>query len=192
MIVGWAPGGGATDVAGAATALPEGTAIQLKAGSRLVMQVHYSLDNYVAGMMDQTRVDMWFAPREEPLKQAVWIPLLKYDFRVPCQSGRRGPRRNRITACRWRSSGSPRTCIFVDNRSAWRPWNRANPLSCVMNIPRWDFHHQEAYWLKEPIYDLESGRVLQMGQPPRQIERSPLGRRYGRRDVPRLPLYTTL
>ncbi len=150
MIVGWAPGGGATDVAGAATALPEGTAIQLKPGSRLVMQVHYSLENYLPGMLDQTRVDMWFAPREESLKQAVWIPLLKYDFRVPpnqvgearAEIGLPLPLEILGVAPHMHTRGqSIRVESLGDGKSP----------ACVMDIPRWDFHHQEAYWLKSPI-----------------------------------------
>ena len=150
LSVAWAPGGGATDVAGGATALPAGTAISLKPGSRIVMQVHYSLENYAAGMLDQTKVEMWFAPREDLLKQAVWIPLLKYDFRVPANEV--GTARAEIEL------PLPLEILGVAPHMHLRGQSirvesleRGKSPACVMDIPRWDFHHQEAYWLKEPI-----------------------------------------
>lgn len=43
LITVWTPGSGATDVAGAPSAFPKGTAIQITADSTFVLQVHYSL-----------------------------------------------------------------------------------------------------------------------------------------------------
>lgn len=161
MIVGWAPGAGATDVAGAPTALPEGTAIKLAPGSRLVMQVHYSLDNYErieAGKRDRTRVDMWFA-KDEPLRQAVWVPLLKYDFRVPPNVGPDDPRATahaeiplpfplevRGVAPHMHLRGrSIRVEALPSSPDA------TDPAACLLDVPRWDFHHQEGYWLEKGV-----------------------------------------
>ncbi|MDF2691819.1 MAG: hypothetical protein K0S65_202 [Labilithrix sp.] len=158
MIVGWAPGAGATDVAGAPTALPTGTAIKLAPGSRLVMQVHYSLENYErveAGKRDQTRVDMWFAG-DEPLRQAVWVPLLQHGFRVPANAGPDDPRATaraevplpfplevRGVAPHMHLRGrSIRVEALPDDSEA------KAPASCLLDVPRWDFHHQEGYWLE--------------------------------------------
>ena len=161
MIVGWAPGAGATDVAGAPTPLPEGTAIKLAPGSRLVMQVHYSLENYervVPGKRDRTRVEMWLA-KDEPLRQAVWVPLLKYDFRVPPNVG---PDDARATAhaeiplpfplevrgvaphmhLRGRSIRVEALPASSDDK---------DPAACLLDVPRWDFHHQEGYWLEKGV-----------------------------------------
>lgn len=154
MIVGWAPGGGATDDPGAPTALPEGTAIHLASGSRLVLQVHYSLDNWRKGMTDETRVEMWFS-RGEARRQAVWIPLLRYDFRVPPGVGPDDPR---ATAKNDVDLPLPLTILGVAPHMHLRGRSIrvegaafGAPPQCLLDVPRWDFHHQEAYWLKEGV-----------------------------------------
>lgn len=155
MIVGWAPGAGATDVAGAPTALPEGTAIKLAPGSKLVMQVHYSLENYAhtgaAGtLLDTTRVEMWTAKSDEKLRQAVWVPLLQWDFRVPPNVGPDDPRST--------ARGEVALPLSLDVRGIaphmhWRGRSirvdvvEGDRAGCLLDVPRWDFHHQEGYWL---------------------------------------------
>ncbi|MBS2011309.1 MAG: hypothetical protein JST00_00240 [Deltaproteobacteria bacterium] len=156
MIVAWAPGAGATDVAGAPTALPAGTSIQLAAGSRLVMQVHYSLENHRPGMTDKTRVEMWLAKPGEPRRQAVWVPLLHWSFRVPPGVGPEDPR---ATAHAEVGLPLPLTVLGVAPHMHLRGRSakieaihtEANDSSCLLDVPRWDFHHQEAYWLSEGV-----------------------------------------
>lgn len=154
MVVAWAPGAGATDVAGAPTALPEGTAIHLAEGSRLVMQVHYSLENLQPAMTDKTRIEMWFA-NDEPRRQAVWVPLLKYDFRVPAGAGPDDPR---ATARAEIDMPFPLTVLGVAPHMHLRGRSaRVEALgpsassTCLLDVPRWDFHHQEAYWLAQGV-----------------------------------------
>ena len=153
MVVAWAPGAGATDVAGAPTALPEGTAIHLAEGSRLVMQVHYSLENLQPAMTDSTRIDMWFA-KDEPRRQAVWVPLLKYDFRVPAGAGPEDPRATARTEI---NMPFPLTVLGIAphmhlrGRSARVEAIDENGTTCLLDVPRWDFHHQEAYWLDKGV-----------------------------------------
>jgi hypothetical protein len=156
MIVGWAPGAGATDIAGAPTKLPDGTAIQLAAGSRLVMQVHYSLENLDRSKerADQTRVDMWFAKPDDSLKQAVWVPVLKWDFRIPKDASPSDPAATahaevnlpipldvRGVAPHMHLRGQSIRIESVDHAQS----------QCLLDVPRWDFHHQEGYWLKDAI-----------------------------------------
>ncbi len=161
MIVGWAPGAGATDVAGAPTKLPEGTAIRLANGSRLVMQVHYNLENYErveAGKRDRTQVEMWFA-KDEPLRQAVWVPLMKYDFRVPANAGPEDARARahadvalpfplevRGVAPHMHLRGRS---IRVEATAAGA--ETTDQQACLLDVPRWDFHHQEGYWLEKGV-----------------------------------------
>lgn len=151
MIVGWAPGGGGTDVAGAPTALPQDTAIHLAPGSKLVMQVHYSLDNLQHGMSDRTRVDMWLARDDESKKQGVWVPLLKYDFRVPPGAGPDDPRaraRAEIDLPLPLQVLGVAPHMHLRGRTIKVEALRDDELSqCLLDVPSWDFRHQEAYWL---------------------------------------------
>ena len=154
MVVAWAPGAGATDVAGAPTALPAGTAIHLAEGSHLVMQVHYSLENLQPAMTDKTQIELWFA-KNELRRQAVWVPLLKYDFRVPSGVGPDDPR---ATARAEIGMPFPLTVLGIAphmhlrGRSARvEALDDQNGASCLLEVPRWDFHHQEAYWLEKGV-----------------------------------------
>lgn len=156
MIVGWAPGAGATDVAGAPTKLPEGTAITLAPGSRLVMQVHYSLENYQreARKEDRTRVDMWLAPENEPLKQAVWVPLLKYDFRVPKNAPATDPHATAKADIQLPLPLEVRGVaphMHLRGQSIQVTATDEGNSQCLLNVPRWDFHHQEGYWLEKSV-----------------------------------------
>ena len=155
MVVAWAPGAGATDVAGAPTALPADTAIHLAAGSKLVMQVHYSLENYQPAMTDKTRIEMWLATDTEAKRQAVWVPLLKWDFHVPPGVGPDDPR---ATARAEVGLPLPLTVLGVAPHMHLRgksarieALGEGAPAKCLLDVPRWDFHHQEAYWLEEGI-----------------------------------------
>jgi mono/diheme cytochrome c family protein len=185
MVVAWAPGAGATDVAGAPTALPEGTAIHLAPGSRLVMQVHYSLENLQPAMTDKTRIDMWFA-KDEPRRQAVWVPLFKYDFRVPAGIGPDDPR---ATARAEINMPFPLTVLGVAphmhlrGRSAHiEALDDADPAKCLLDVPRWDFHHQEAYWLAKGV---RIGRAALTCKWDNRTESQPLtnGRRRATKDL---------
>jgi hypothetical protein len=157
MVAAWAPGGGATDEAGAPTALPDGTAIHLAPGSALVLQVHYSMDNWHPGLSDRTRIDMWLA-KDEPRRQAVWVPLLEHGFRVPAGAGPGDPR---ATARAEIGLPLPLTVLGVAPHMHLRGRSiRVDALGpkgaaaraggdaggCLLDVPRWDFHHQEAYW----------------------------------------------
>lgn len=155
MIVGWAPGGGGTDVAGAPTALPAGTAIHLAPGSKLVMQVHYSAENLKQGMRDRTRIDMWFSRSGEPLRQGVWVPLAKYDFRVPANVGPEDPRASARAEI---PLPLPLEVLGVaphmhlrGQRIRIEALSDEAPARCLLDVPRWDFRHQEAYWLRTGV-----------------------------------------
>ena len=154
MVVAWAPGAGATDVAGAPTALPAGTAIQLAEGSRLVMQVHYSLENLQPAMTDRTQIELWFA-KNELRRQAVWVPLLEYGFHVPRGAGPGDPRAQARAEI---AMPFPLTVLGIAPHMHLRGRSaRVEALddhggaSCLLDVPRWDFHHQEAYWLDQGV-----------------------------------------
>ena len=120
------------------------------------MQVHYSLENLQPAMTDRTRIEMWFA-RDEPRRQAVWVPLLKYDFRVPAGAG---PEDARASARAEITMPFPLTVLGIAPHMHLRGRsarvesfgaNGAKDASCLLDVPRWDFHHQEAYWLASGV-----------------------------------------
>lgn len=58
LLTAWAPGT-------PKTSLPEGTGVRMPAGSRLVIQMHYNLTEGGGGD-DQSGVDLWYYPENEP------------------------------------------------------------------------------------------------------------------------------
>jgi hypothetical protein len=102
-------------------------------------------------MTDRTRVDMWMAKDDEPKRQGVWVPLLKHDFRVPPGVGPDDPRARASAEV---ALPLPLEILGVAPHMHLRGRTikvealRDDELSqCLLDVPRWDFRHQEAYWL---------------------------------------------
>ena len=69
FLAGWVPGSGGT-------VLPEGTGVEIVPGSRLILQVHYNLDN-VRPAPDRSTVEFQLA--DSVAKRGTYVPLV--DFR---------------------------------------------------------------------------------------------------------------
>jgi hypothetical protein len=145
MIAGWAPGGST----GGATPLPAGTAIRLAEGSRLVLQVHYSLANYVKGTTDLTRVELHAAKERGTHRQAFWIPIADWRFRVPA-----GASPDDATARAHAAYRAPLPLSVLGVAPHMHLRGKSVRIEaddqCLLDVPQWDFHMQEAYWLAEP------------------------------------------
>ena len=80
FLAGWAPGSGGS-------VFPEGTGVELQAGSRLIMQVHYNLDS-TRPVADRSVFDMQLADSVErrgsyaPLVDPRWL-ISPQTFRIP-------------------------------------------------------------------------------------------------------------
>ncbi len=70
--VGWAPGGGATFY-------PDGTGLRLKAGRKVVMQIHYNLAN--GAFPDRTTIDLTLAPSVQ--KEALISRVAALNLNLP-------------------------------------------------------------------------------------------------------------
>ncbi|HEU4409786.1 MAG TPA: hypothetical protein VFS43_31325 [Polyangiaceae bacterium] len=148
LVAAWAPGGGAAGP----VALPPGTALRLRRGSRLVMQVHYSLHNAAPGASDRTRVEL-FTGDAAGLRQGLWVPLADRSFRVPPGAGPDDPRA--VAGARL-GVGLPLKAYGVAPHMHLRGKSirveaSAPAPSCLVDVPRWDFHLQEAFWLERPV-----------------------------------------
>ena len=160
QIGGWAPGSPPTP-------FPAGTGIRLAAGSRLVMQVHYNVRSTSAGMTDRPRVDLYLSPTPV-VSQAMWVPEAQTRFTIPAGA----------------AAGSPSAQIAASPTN-WslplRLWGIAPHMhmrgrsirvdlaqptgttECLVNIPNWNFHWQQAYWYVAPLRTqaLGPGRTTQ-------------------------------
>ena len=78
MVAGWVPGT-------LATTLPQGTGVTIKAGSKLVMQVHYNLLNAPNPAMppsDQTSAQLEYVPASS-VTEGKFVPLANKTFNIP-------------------------------------------------------------------------------------------------------------
>jgi hypothetical protein len=158
----WAPGG-------VGSMYPAGTGLQVQAGSKVVLQVHYNLQNGLPGdVSDLTHVELALADTVE--KRAVILPWTNPDWvkgngmDIPAFAADVShafaydptPYLGIITggalpsnvALRVHSASlhehllgsSGRIEILHDNR----------PNECLLDVPRWDFHWQHAYGFTQP------------------------------------------
>jgi len=139
----WAPGAGATN-------FPRGTGVQLAAGRAQVVQVHYNnLVDEDAPEDDLTTVDLSL---RSSANQAYIVPIAHGGIVLP-------PRMESVT-----QSTTQDLSVLPVNVRAWGAFPHMHTLgrqlrversgsadTCMIDIPRWDFNWQLAYWYEEPI-----------------------------------------
>lgn len=146
---GWAPGlnKGLT---------PPGTAFKLKAGARLVLQVHYHLSGKPE--TDQTKVALYLAkePITTPMRLA-W--LLDYSIKIPAGEANYKPVMERkIRQDITLYSAMPHMHLLGKSMKATVifPDGSQKPLVWVDD---WDFNWQMSYALKEPMFIPKGSRI---------------------------------
>jgi hypothetical protein len=142
-VVLWAPGAGATF-------FPRGTGVEIPSSRPLVVQIHY---NVLGGMgADRTRVDIQTASSATP---AYIVPLADTRFRIP-------PRTASFSSSAEESLSAIPRGISLRAYGAFPHMHtlgtslRVDRVTggvdeCVLNVPRWDFNWQLAYWYATPL-----------------------------------------
>lgn len=154
VIGGWVPGQ-------TAVKFTPGSGKQIPAGSVLVMQVHYNL---LGGHdADRTKIRLTYAQKAaEPTLQPLYtVPFYKYDIRLPANQENIVQERTK-TMLGWTGN------VFFPDDNAFlvsvaghmHKLGRSIRLTLrredgtekiILDIPKWDFHWQGTYQLKEPI-----------------------------------------
>jgi hypothetical protein len=145
----WAPGVGRMD-------MPAGTGVALGANRGLVMQVHYNHEN--GAYPDQTSVKLKFA--EQPVIPGEYIAVANGDMMLP-------PGREFVE--------SSSTDEYPDSfdmkvhgalphmhtlgRTMRVEAEASGETRCLVEVDRWDFHWQNAWWYEQPLA-LEEVRSL--------------------------------
>jgi Copper type II ascorbate-dependent monooxygenase, C-terminal domain len=171
---GWAPGSRPLE-------LPEGTAFQLPAGSRVVLQVHYH-PHHVHAHPDQTEIGVYFA-KEPPKNTMIILPIVNQSFTIPPNNG------NYEVSATWPFPLPAAKLWFVAphmhllGRTMKVQAARPNGTTdCLIEIDDWDFNWQGSYHFKEPIsipagtslslratYDNSSGNPRNPNSPPKPV-----------------------
>ena len=215
-VAAWAPGWGGNR-------LPDGTGVQLPAGSQIVMQVHYNLLN--GRTPDRSRAVLTAAPASANLK-SLRTMLLPGPVELACASGEKGRLCSRTEAlfeltrkygseaafvpagllllCRGNASNPQASPTSTCDRRIGQPTTihvaaghmhllgaairvELNPGTSrsrvLLDIPRWDFHWQNAYQLRKPV-EAKPGDVV------RVTCRHDVHRRaHGGHGIPKTPRY---
>ncbi len=154
MLGGWVPG---TFI----TRLPETTGITLKAGSLIVMQVHYNLG--AGALPDRTTAKLQFA-KARVAKPAIIIPQAKLDFLIPpnAKDYSAAQRDGIIPLAKtlWGVLPHMHTKgVSIDVKMKTSPNQADSAATCLIDIPRWDFHWQQLYFYDQPLSLPAGGEV---------------------------------
>ncbi len=142
--------------------LPDGRAVRIEAGSRIVMQVHYNTLETSPGP-DQTEFQMILGPEQpEVLVETKPMPIL--DLEIP--AGESNVNHTRVFR-NW--TGAPMTItslaahmhlLGTEFSAHWTPAiGEGGDQMCLLDIPAWDFQWQQGY--RRPQ---DSPVVLQPGE----------------------------
>ena len=136
----WAPGAGAID-------MPLGTGVPLVAHRDLIIQIHYNLENGV--FPDRTKVALAFAAT--PPISAQYVPIANYAMRLPPGQAKvesmatiellPGPFKIYGAMPHMHTLGKTLRLDIEANGAS----------KCLVDVDRWDFHWQNAWWYSEPL-----------------------------------------
>jgi Copper type II ascorbate-dependent monooxygenase, C-terminal domain len=150
---GWAPGSRPLE-------LPAGTAFNLPAGSRVVIQVHYHPHGHHTHP-DQTEIGVYFA-KEPPKSTMLILPIVNQTFTIPPNNS------NYEVLATWPFPMPPAKLHFVAphmhllGKTMKVLATRPNGTSeCLIQIDDWDFNWQGAYMYKQPI-SIPLGTILSL------------------------------
>jgi hypothetical protein len=149
---GWAPGSRPLE-------LPEGTAFELPANARIVLQVHYH-PHHGAPEPDQTEFAVYFAKKEPRATMRV-LPVINQNFEIPA-----GASNHKVDA---EFPPAPFTMPFraklwfvaphmhlLGRKMNVKMTMPGGETKCLINIDDWDFNWQGAYQYREPV-DVPAG-----------------------------------
>jgi Copper type II ascorbate-dependent monooxygenase, C-terminal domain len=158
QIAGWVPGASPSK-------LPPGTGLLLKAGSRIVMQVHYNLNKIAPGdsALDQTQLALEMQPASE-LATAQVFPAVKLNLNIKAGDA------NSVQTAELPALG-PYAGATIYNVTGhmhqlakgvrFEITKKDGTSQCLLDIPDWDFNWQRAYTLSTP-YTIKSGDKLKI------------------------------
>jgi hypothetical protein len=154
FLAGYAPGMNAA-------ILQPGTAVKIPAGSKIILQIHYSK---VAGEIEKDRssVGLVFA-KEPPDKLSITWPISNNFFLIPP-----GAEHHRVTAC-WTTDHDIHILTLMPHMhlrgaameiQAYYPDGRSQML---LNVPNYSFSWQTVYYSKDPIAIPKGTKIVVTG-----------------------------
>jgi hypothetical protein len=140
----WAAGFGAVEY-------PEGTGMRVAKGKGLAVQIHYHLhDTQTPAAPDRTRLALELLPAGATAKEASLEAVAISDIRLPARS--KGTSRETT----WTLPAATKLSGAQAHMHRYGTKVRAEitaggSSSCLLDIPRWDYHWEEMHFLSSPI-----------------------------------------
>jgi hypothetical protein len=151
--IAWAPGQGVVRY-------PDGMGVPVKAGFKLVVQLHYNLaDPASAGKIDSTTIEMRFAPTvDRKIEFLLSDPFLD-SLAAPMPASL--PAGKKSTSYTWAQTARQMGVLVTSDLLAVMPHMHGRGLrqtmtfgpaggeTCVSHVEGWDFHWQEVYFFRD-------------------------------------------
>ncbi|HYP99457.1 MAG TPA: hypothetical protein VER96_12375 [Polyangiaceae bacterium] len=136
----WAPGAGPIP-------MPTGTGVRIEAHRDLIFQIHYNLDNGAAP--DQTKVALEFA--DQPPITGQYVAALNTDLRLnPGQAHVESSATAQLRPGPFKVFGAM-PHMHTLGRTLRVDLQNNGASQCLVDVDRWDFHWQNAWWYQEPL-----------------------------------------
>ncbi len=148
----------------AAQKMPEGFALTIPAGSKIVMQVHYNLlAAATAGTMDRTQLHLELSDAPG-LKEAQILPMVRRNLDIAAGDANSVQTQElplSVTQIRSATIYSLTGHMHMLGTSVRLEYERSDGSKiCLLDIPRWDFNWQRDYRLAVPaVLDDRRGRL---------------------------------
>lgn len=148
VIAVWAPGTGATHY-------PAPTGIAVRTDARLIMQVHYSLHSGAPAIDPGTSIALAVAPITAATRRASWFSVSNTSLAIPPQQASypiavEAPLHQFIGVPAGISGTLYGVYPHMHTAGTHIQLLRPSAGDCVVDVPRWDFHWQAAYFLAQP------------------------------------------
>jgi hypothetical protein len=146
--------------------LSDGIAIEVPAGARVIMQVHYNTGHNAeaeAGepaKADQTRVGLYFS-REKIRKHLLYLPVLNTRFEIPPGESNYEVRASLPTIFPAKAILVAPHMHLLGREIKLDLEQRDGAITPLIYINDWDFHWQGFYVYREPV-PLEFGSVVRL------------------------------
>jgi hypothetical protein len=140
---------------------PEGMAVRIPAGSRMILQMHYNTINATEpGVTDASAVDLWTLPAGEVPDEVInFVLFSNKGFEIPAGAAEHVVETEMGVPATGKLVGiAPHMHSLGVSMSADLP---SHADACVVDIPRWDFNWQGLYYFEDSEWvDLQYGDVM--------------------------------
>jgi hypothetical protein len=148
ILAAWAPGGGATQY-------PDHLGIEVVPGRPLIVQMHYNTVGSLQPGEDRTEIDLQV--QKDGISPAAFTQFLDLDMSLPPGDPNAEEVFAATLASKTQMSGPVQVYgVFPHMHELGRTQrltvsSAEGQESCVVDVPRWDFHWQRMYFFEEPL-----------------------------------------